>query len=52
MSQTTSNIMSIEVVLLAEHHVRDILTLAIQHTSDKTALVVFDTECPLAITLT
>jgi hypothetical protein len=36
----------------AEKHLRDILTLAIQHTNTHAALVVFDTRSDLAITLT
>lgn len=36
----------------AEKHVRDIVTLAIRHDPALAALVVFDTRCPLAITLT
>ncbi len=37
---------------LAENHLRDILSLAIKHTSDHAALVVYDELCPLAATLT
>ena len=36
----------------AEKHLRDILTLAIQHKQTQAALVVFDTRSDLAITLT
>jgi len=36
----------------ATHHIRDILSLAIMHTPEQKALVIFDTQCALAITLT
>jgi aminopeptidase len=39
-------------VAMAEHHLRDILSLSIKHPSDKTALVISDALSPLAITLT
>ncbi len=39
-------------IATATHHIRDILTLAIMHTPAQKALVIFDTQCPLAITLT
>lgn len=38
-------------IALAEKHVRDILTLAIEHTSAHSATVVFDARCDLAIAL-
>jgi hypothetical protein len=41
-----------QAIQTAERHLNDILTLAIQHTPDKSALVVFDSQCPLAATLT
>lgn len=39
-------------IALAEQHLRDILSLAIMHSPEKTALVISDAECPLAVTLT
>lgn len=36
----------------AAGHLHDILTLSIQHTSERAALIVSDTQCPLAMTLT
>lgn len=36
----------------AERHLRDILTLAIEHTSERTAVVVSDARCELAMMLT
>lgn len=37
---------------LATQHLQDILTLAIKYTSEQAAIVVYDTNCPLAVTLT
>ncbi len=37
---------------IAEKHLRDILSLAIRHTSLHAAIVVFDSQCALAIALT
>lgn len=39
-------------ITLATKHVRDILSLAILHTPEKKALIVSDSNCPLAVTLT
>lgn len=36
----------------ATQHVRDILSLAIMHTPQQAAVVVFDSHCPLAVALT
>jgi aminopeptidase len=36
----------------AENHLRDILTIAFKHSDDHTALIVSDSQCPLAIALT
>lgn len=44
--------LSEDVVCAAEKHLRDILSLAILHSPDKAAVVVYDKECPLAIALT
>lgn len=41
-----------EAVITAEHHIRDILSLAIMHTQEQAALIVSDARCPLAIALT
>jgi aminopeptidase len=41
-----------DAIATAEKHLHDILTLAIQHTNTHSALVVFDTQSDLAITLT
>lgn len=46
------NQLSEEAVNLAEQHLRDILSQAIMHSSEKRALIVFDKLCPLAVTLT
>ncbi|WP_157670206.1 hypothetical protein [Chitinibacter sp. GC72] len=35
----------------AARHVRDIVQVAIGHTADEPALVIYDTECPLALVL-
>ena len=39
-------------IALAEKNVRDILTLAIEHTPAQSAIVVWDGQCELAIALT
>ncbi len=39
-------------IIIAEKHLRDILTLAIKHSSEDAALIIYDTRCPLAIALT
>ncbi len=44
--------LSEEAINTAEQHIRDILSLAIMHSPDKTALVIADTQCSLAVTLT
>ena len=44
--------MSEEMINLALQHVRDILSLAIKHSSEHAALIVSDTECALAVMLT
>jgi aminopeptidase len=44
--------MLLDAINTAEKHLRDILTLAIQHTNRHAALVVFDTRSELAVTLT
>ncbi|OGT69670.1 MAG: hypothetical protein A3J38_04940 [Gammaproteobacteria bacterium RIFCSPHIGHO2_12_FULL_45_9] len=44
--------LSKEAIDVAERHLRDILSLAIMHSPEKTALVVSDSQCPLAVTLT
>lgn len=36
---------------IANQHVHDIIALAIEHEFDAPALIVFDTECPLAVVL-
>lgn len=41
-----------EAIDTAEKHIRDILSLAIMHTPDKKAVVVSDTQSPLAVALT
>jgi len=46
------NPISKEAIQRAEQHVQDILTLAIQHTPDQSTLVIYDTNCALATTLT
>lgn len=37
---------------IAEKHIRDILSLAIMHSEKQAAVIVSDTQCPLAVTLT
>lgn len=39
-------------IATAEQHLRDILSLAIMHTEAQSAVIVSDTQCPLAIALT
>lgn len=41
-----------EAIASAAKHVKDILSLAIKHSKDQTAIVIFDTQCALAIALT
>lgn len=41
-----------EVIDIAAKHLRDILSLAIKHTPEQTAVVISDAECPLAVILT
>lgn len=45
------NTLPIEAITTATHHVQDILSLAVMHTPNQSALVIFDTKCPLAIAL-
>lgn len=42
----------VEAITAAENNIRDILSLAIMHAPEKNALIVMDTQCPLAIALT
>lgn len=44
--------LSDEAVNIAEKNLRDVLAMAIEHTSAQAALVVFDTRCDLAVALT
>lgn len=44
--------LSAETIDQAEKHLRDILSLAIMYSPDKNAVVVSDSLCPLAVTLT
>ncbi len=44
--------LSEDAVTIAAKHLQDILTKAIQYTTKHTAVVVYDTQCPLAVTLT
>ena len=44
--------LSLETIDTAKQHIRDILSLAIMHTPERAAVVVFDSQCPLAMTLT
>jgi len=46
------NILPEEIIATAITHLRDILSLAIMHTPEQAALVIYDTQCPLAIALT
>lgn len=46
------DILSESAIATATHHIRDILSLAIQHTADHNALIIYDTQCALANTLT
>ena len=41
-----------EVIDTAAHYLQDILSLAIMHSPEQAAVVVYDTKCPLAIALT
>src|SRR5260221_10766542 len=45
------NTLSETLITHAAHHLQDILTLAIQHSPQHTALIIYDTQCPLAMTL-
>lgn len=49
---TKMNPLSQEAIDTATQHLRDILSLAIMHPAERAAVVVFDTQCPLAVTLT
>jgi hypothetical protein len=44
--------LSEEAIQTAKTHVRDILSLVIHHTAEQNALVIFDSQCTLALTLT
>lgn len=44
--------LSEEAIAIAERHIRDILALAIQHSPEQAAIVVSDSQCALAVTLT
>ncbi len=44
--------LSEKIIETAEQHIRDILSLAIQYSSQQTAVVVSDTKCALAMALT
>ncbi|MFU8797913.1 MAG: hypothetical protein ACNA7Y_04385, partial [Gammaproteobacteria bacterium] len=44
--------LSEEAITIAAQHLGDILSLAIMHSTEKKALVIFDTQCSLAVTLT
>lgn len=46
------NHFSEDMIAIATKHLRDILTLAIRHTPQETAVVISDAHCPLAIALT
>lgn len=41
-----------EAITRATHYISDILSLSIQHAAENSAVVVYDTGCPLAIALT
>jgi len=41
-----------EMIVSAETHIRDILSLAIMYTPQHTAIVISDADCPLAVALT
>lgn len=43
--------LSAEIVNAATEHIKDILALAIMHTPEQAAIVVYDTQCPLAMAL-
>ncbi len=40
------------VLATAQQHIQDILSLALMHSAEQAAVVVFDTQCSLALTLT
>lgn len=44
--------LSQEAIHTATQHIRDILSLAILHPPERAAIVVYDSQCPLAVTLT
>jgi aminopeptidase len=44
--------MSEELISTAAKHLRDILSIAIQYSTEQTAVVIFDSQSPLAVTLT
>ncbi|SRR5579883_155810 len=41
-----------DAITTAANHIQDILSLAIQHSSQQRAIVISDAQCPLAVTLT
>jgi len=41
-----------EAIATAKEHLHDILSFAIQHSPEHAAIVVYDTQCPLAVALT
>lgn len=46
------NLLPETAIVTATKHLRDILSLAIQHSSEQAALVVSDAQCPLSVALT
>ncbi|AIY43349.1 hypothetical protein LT85_4191 [Collimonas arenae] len=48
----SASVISEDALDVAEKHLRDILSIAIEHTPDRNAVVVSDTRCELAVTLT
>ncbi len=51
-NQAPANVISQEAQETAEKHLRDILTLALEHAAPHAAVVVSDARCALAVTLT
>lgn len=49
---TETKPLSEEAIDTAARHLRDILALTVMYSPEQTALVIFDTQCPLAVTLT
>ena len=46
------NTLSETLIATAANHLQDILSLAVQYSPQHTALIIYDTQCPLAIALT